>query len=389
MLTYFKVPYEIAEKTDGRLYRRIPVDNYSEEIFAAGGFWEEAEINGSQAIVRVRAPLVTVNRIKNNLPVTQLADPTLEWTPTRVAPIDRGGEVAFDSGESFATKTLTQLSLDVLSDQESGELQRIAAQLMRRADQEGYVKLVGYSWEFATKILSYLSANGYPLNRISTGTFPTSSVIDDFNRANEGPPPSSSWDYSLLGGSTNGVKVISNQCGGDAAAAGGRNAYWKTSFGPDCEAYCTLAVSPGATDIELVLRGKDLGTGGADPGSTNDFYSASWEGGTSPDRLEYYRIDNSSFTLLGATHNLDMVSGYKFGFEAIGSTLQAYNDTGSGWATFGTSRSDATYGAAGKVGFWHGGTVCRIDNFGAGTIVSGDPNAYPTVRKVIWATRPA
>ena len=82
--------------------------------------------------------------------------------------------------------------------------------------------------------------------------FPATGILDNFNRANEGPPPSASWttDNDSL---PNGLQVISNQCGSPAAQ--GMGAIWNTSFADNQDAYCTLKVLPtSAQSLELILR---------------------------------------------------------------------------------------------------------------------------------------
>lgn len=61
--------------------------------------------------------------------------------------------------------------------------------------------------------------------------------------------------------------------------------------------------------------------------------------------LWHYRMDNAVATQIGATQSVTaLASGDKWGVEVLSDgTIQAYVDTGSGWATLGASRSDTTY----------------------------------------------
>jgi hypothetical protein len=202
--------------------------------------------------------------------------------------------------------------------------------------------------------------------------FPTTSILDTFNRANEGPYPSTNWDGKVLANDGASWAVLANQC----KAGGGDNSrmYWKsTTFGPDCEAYCTIATVPISgtfSDIALLLRLQQPGTGGAG-GTTTDGYYIGWVHITGTDSLIFYRIDNQAFTQLGTTQTpLEMANGHKFGASMIGSTLQAYVDTGGGWTTLGTPESDPTYGAAGYIGILTGQSASTIDDFGGGNVLS-------------------
>lgn len=197
-------------------------------------------------------------------------------------------------------------------------------------------------------------------------TFPTRGVLDDFNRANEGPPPSASWAGPAWNGSGE-IKVISNQCGADGAGYG--DDYWNTSFGPDSEVYVDIPTLPAAgEEMGLLLRGKDPGAGGLDG---YEVYMAQVAGAAN-DTVDIYRIDNEATTKLGATIVQEFAAGESLGFEAVGSNLTAYRKTGGSWASLGV-RSDATYGAAGYIGVELQNTTVRVDGFGGGTVAVVPP----------------
>ena len=44
--------------------------------------------------------------------------------------------------------------------------------------------------------------------------FPTTGILDDFNRGNEGPPPSANWTTLVQG-----HKVVSNACTSNSTAS--------------------------------------------------------------------------------------------------------------------------------------------------------------------------
>lgn len=187
--------------------------------------------------------------------------------------------------------------------------------------------------------------------------FPTAGLVDDFNRANTGPPPSGSWSNDAEGQGVSGLKVVSNQL---VASANFATGYWSAgTFGPDSEVYIQ-AITVGA--IKLYLRLATPGT------ATADGYIVQQSSTT----LAFYRMDNGIPTQLGSTPTVTALSANdQFGGDMVGSTLTAYSNLGgAGWASLDT-RSDATYSAAGNIGAGISSTASAWDNFSGGTIAAG------------------
>ncbi|GAG87647.1 unnamed protein product [marine sediment metagenome] len=70
--------------------------------------------------------------------------------------------------------------------------------------------------------------------------FPTTGLLDDFNRGNTGPPPSADWEQ-LVDVGEGEWKVVGTECVVDSVDLGIGTNYWdKTSFGPDSECYATV-----------------------------------------------------------------------------------------------------------------------------------------------------
>lgn len=185
--------------------------------------------------------------------------------------------------------------------------------------------------------------------------FPTTGLLDQFDRADEGPPPSANWTNDIFGAGNNGLSVISNECGSSAGVA---NGYWSpVAFGPDCEVYCTVAVAPLADTgkIRLYLRLQNIGTG------TTDGYLT--ELPKALGSVIIYRVDNAGITLLDFVSTPAFAAGDVLGFEAVGTALTVYKNGAAIIAT-----TDATYAGAGYVGVQLPDTTTRIDNFGGGTI---------------------
>lgn len=184
--------------------------------------------------------------------------------------------------------------------------------------------------------------------------FPTTSVLDDFNRADTGPPPSTSWTSNLVVGDT--LQVISNQLG--ASAAG--DAYWNVAtYGPDSEIYVAVPVLP-TSGFRLFIRVAQPGETTVDAYSI-DFFPTITE-------IRFQRWADGAPTQLGASISYALNANDRTGFEALGSDLTYYRDTGGGFAAV-DSRSDSTYSSAGYIGIRLQDTTERLDNFGGGTVV--------------------
>jgi hypothetical protein len=197
--------------------------------------------------------------------------------------------------------------------------------------------------------------------------FPTSSVIDTFNRANEDPlSDGGKWSIGPDDfGGTNNLRVAGNECfqGLATSSNGYRN---DQDYGPNCEVYCTINQLP-STSVVLYARCVNIGSG------TTDGYVVYFDLFASPDSLVICRMDNDGLTVLGAgiTMGTNFVVGDKVGMECIGSTISAYAYQGGSWSLLG-SRTDSTYSAAGKIGvrLSDSGSNARIDDFGGGTVVA-------------------
>ncbi len=206
--------------------------------------------------------------------------------------------------------------------------------------------------------------------------FPTTGVIDSFNRANEDPlSDGGKWSIGPDDfGGTNNLRVASNECfqGVATSSNGYRN---DQDYGPDSEVYVTLSVIP-TTAVLLYLRLVNIGAG------TTDGYACYFNFSGTDDAL-ICRVDNDSLVGLGTafTPPAPYAIGDKLGLEVIGSTLAAYVFQSGSWTQLGT-RSDGAYTAAGKIGVRvsDSGSNARVDDFGGGTVVGG---ATPLPRPIL------
>lgn len=188
--------------------------------------------------------------------------------------------------------------------------------------------------------------------------FPTTSILDDFNRANTGPPPGTNWTSTIISGDV-GNKVISNQFAGGSSAPA--SSYWNVgTFGADCEVYATI------TDATMERNGclaRITNPGGA---TMCGYYCIA-----QADHFRLFRIDNGSGTEIDDYFGITLANGDKFGMSIVGSLITVwYAPVATGvWGAAGT-HTDATYGSAGYIGLRtidNTNNAC-MDNFGGGTI---------------------
>jgi hypothetical protein len=204
--------------------------------------------------------------------------------------------------------------------------------------------------------------------------FPTTPIKDNFNRADEGGPPSSSWiDVS-------GWLVNTNQFV-PQTAAGGDFSIYDAVYGPDCEAYLTVPVLPTQVDnLYLHIRFSPSAY-------TGYFLSLSFDP-AGADTLRIWRRDgigggdNPIGALVGG---LAFAAGDSIGIRVIGNTITSYYKIGAGAWVLQDTFVDATYGASGYTGVEDVSTdEFTADNYGAGTIIGG---AFPQAGVVDTFTR--
>lgn len=202
-----------------------------------------------------------------------------------------------------------------------------------------------------------------PLPPIAGGAFGDAlAVIDDYNRA-DAATLGANWSSEPLNNGAAMPAIVTNRAMSQGAFSSVAAWYNAATFGPDVEVAHTLPVA-GSQYVYLFVRLTDPSASA----NTADGYALELVNTA----MNIYRQDNAVGTALGAEQTVTFPSsGDRLGFEANGSTLQAHRHTGS-WATYGASRSDATYAAEGYVG-WGSYEDVRTrahDDFSAGTITA-------------------
>ena len=149
-------------------------------------------------------------------------------------------------------------------------------------------------------------------------------LLDNFNRPDEGPPPSDAWISPLPGWLINGsewywIKVVGNQCVPNPAAQAG-GGLWATPFGVDQQVYASIVSVP-YVGISLLARVQDAND--YFNGASYQLYANNWG-------LDLYH--NNPYAFLGhwASYNYFHV-GDRFGLSCIGDSIRAFIDSGSGW----------------------------------------------------------
>lgn len=187
--------------------------------------------------------------------------------------------------------------------------------------------------------------------------FPTTSLLDDFNRANA-DPISGTWTTPIgLSGGAGAIEIVSNQVAGRA----GDGMWDLTTYGPDLEAWFTMVDKPGNGLGGIFAYGRMSTLTNTANGYSVDFRVT---GGT--DTIRIIRYDAGSGTVLDSTGQT-FNAGDGIGLEIIGSTIKMYRrDTGVWGEVF--SFVDATYSAAGYIGLGKLPDSTAQDDFGGGTI---------------------
>ena len=145
--------------------------------------------------------------------------------------------------------------------------------------------------------------------------FPYTLTLDNFNRANEGPPPSASWTTPSSQG---GLKVIGNACGSEVGFSGA--AIWNTVFAANQEVQFKIGTVPVAGQhYTAVVRNQ----------SATDWlnsYYAEFLNGT-PALVYVWKYTGISELLIdGVELGGTMVTGMALGLRVVGSLLTVWRD---------------------------------------------------------------
>ncbi len=208
--------------------------------------------------------------------------------------------------------------------------------------------------------------HGYP-------TFPSVSVLDDFNRANETPlSGGGNWGTPTTTGDPN-LNLSSNKVIHATAATRSTGGWWTPQqYTPPFDVFATVGSDASNVGVDYCVQGPGTATPdgyrwGIHPGSVSP---APLEQGR---HLRLYRFDNNVFTqiLSGLSWGIEAKTGDQLGARLLadGTHLFFYKPVGGAWQ-FITSTTETTYtsGYAGIfVGFQAAGM--SVDDFGIGAFV--------------------
>ncbi|MBN1453160.1 MAG: RHS repeat-associated core domain-containing protein, partial [Anaerolineales bacterium] len=191
-----------------------------------------------------------------------------------------------------------------------------------------------------------------------SSTFPSTGILDDFNRANGAI--GSNW-----GGEVSEYSINSNAL--DVLQSGSSLILWQTSYGPDQEAYVTLTnVDEDGGEHDLILKSQRSYS--AWPGAIEVLYDPG------SDVVQVWTYDSSQdWVQHGADVPVTFVDGDQLGARALADgTVEVYRN-GELLATRDVS-SWPYYAEGGYIGLWFiSADVAILDDFGGGNL----PTTFP------------
>ena len=180
--------------------------------------------------------------------------------------------------------------------------------------------------------------------------FPTTGILDNFNRVDQDLSDSSNW-VDVQGN----LRIVSNEVHATSGTA--HWSQWTTSEGPDCECYVTLSRFSTAINVYARMTTHVVGT-------TDGYRATAYS-----DDFLIYRVDGGSGTVIDSVVQANN-SGDKIGISCIGSAIKGYYDSGGGWSEL-CSATDSNHTAAGYPGIRGYAIADEVDDFGGGTIAGG------------------
>lgn len=211
--------------------------------------------------------------------------------------------------------------------------------------------------------------------------FATTSTLDTFDRANEGPPPSANWTTAVLSGSGTGHDGLEVSGSGQCKGNGGNDnfGYWNVeTFGPNTEVFCNIDVMADGLFMHLYLGLTNMGVG------STDGYVMRFDKRADTDQFNIGVVNNAAITFLHAGISNEITLTDQIGFERIESTLTAYHKPVAGSWTPLLSVDDSTHTSDGYIGMMLRGGTQLADDFGGGTVVEEEIESYALVPPMFY-----
>jgi len=206
---------------------------------------------------------------------------------------------------------------------------------------------------------------------MTTWAFPTNAVLDTFDRANEGPPPTG-WAGPIWNGDHQ-LKIISNLLQQDTLPGG--DIYWNSSFSADQEVYAIINNLPLANSgVSFYLRVASPHTG------SETFIEIAYTALAGTDTIDVL-INQAETNKL--TINQEVSAGDSIGASVVGNLITVYYKAAAGsWGSIG-SVSDGTVTGAGFIGIGFGGSAGGVtaNDFGGGSLSAAGPDVTPFYKR--------
>lgn len=196
----------------------------------------------------------------------------------------------------------------------------------------------------------------------TTASFPTTGILDNFNRAGEMPLGNGNWSGPTRPGNAQ-LKTD-----GDAVLSSGGNAdsYWSFSaFGPNSEAYVTVTGKSPDNNYCIGVACKIT-----NPNSASfNAYQGEICVGAGTDLWTIYKVSNNSFSALSMSgSDVEVNAGDGIGLECTPNSQKLKRKSGGTWSDVKTSTDSSYNNVSGYIGLhmeygWTG------DDFGGGTVV--------------------
>jgi hypothetical protein len=215
----------------------------------------------------------------------------------------------------------------------------------------------------ATNSSGSASAPSAATGLVTSAPGPVTPLLDNFNRANNTGPPGPNWTHMLSGSSSasNNLFITNHQLTGKTGA----NAdYWNpATFGPNSEAWITVAVKPNV-DKDSVVLGLRLQnpTLSTLTGYQADYVYRSGQ----PDQYSIV-VRTTAETVLASGNGPTLNAGDTLLFRAIGSTIELWRQDAGAWTRI-LVATDSTFLKAGYLSLAARDGTVRLANFGGGTL---------------------
>lgn len=187
-------------------------------------------------------------------------------------------------------------------------------------------------------------------------SFPTTSILDNFNRADGTLTDDPDW----VSGVTTDFLVASNQCNDPNGFC---DDFWNHSY-TDTEVYITL-------NSDCFQNDNRVAVGCRYAISPLNGYFLYWRYNSGSQTLGFWKHVNGVDSQIGTDISVSLVAGNKIGLSVIGTTLTAYTYTSGAWSSVGTQTdSSHSSGLLWLFALMSNGTGVNLDDFGGGTVVA-------------------